>query len=534
MIPLPPLSSRARRLVRLLFPRLVIGFGLLVFITVVPPLEEGWSDDRVLLRLFVVAMFLMVIGYLWWLRTGRDPEWLVRVQCVIDPWLVLVLVLLTGGFHSPFLFLNGLVTLNAAFLLGRRGAMLTAGLILLLTSAALSVTTLLLGTPVEPAPVLLGGLVLHGAVYFLTAFLGGTLAQRAAGLQSAFERQTDSLADLAALHEQIVAAVPYGLILVNNQGWVRAANPGAGEFAPAEMTRGLTGWALRRIDPALAWAVEWAGGETVYVEVPTQGRILGLNVSFLRDRLGERIGALLVIRDLTPMKTLERELEERERLAWIGRMSAGMAHEIRNPLASILTAAHMLAPVDAREQRMLGIIREEVARVKQLTGDFLLFARGARPRRQPVGMAEFLADMEERARRDPRWGGRKMVMELADPGVMIGFDPDHLRQIFWNLLLNAAQAAPEGKRVVVRIAPLESGRVELVVQDDGPGVDPGILPRLTEPFFTTRPNGSGLGLAVVHHLAVLNGAALRLENAATGGLRVVMQVEEAYGGDSGL
>ncbi|MBF0165001.1 MAG: hypothetical protein HQM01_10955 [Magnetococcales bacterium] len=531
VVSLSPLAVRSRRLVRLLLPRLGIGFGLLFFITAAPSLEEAWPDARVLLRLFVVVMFLLVIGHLWWLRTGRDPEWLARIQCAVDPVLVMILVILTGGFYSPFLFLNGLVTLNVAFLLGRRAAMLTAGMILLITAAALSLTALLLEMPVEPAPRLLGGLVLHGAFCFLTAFLGGTLAQRALKLQSAYDRQTDSLADLAALHEQIVAAVPYGLILVNNQGIVRAVNPGAGEFASGK----LPGEALQRIDPVFSWAVEWAAGEAVYVEAMTRGRILGLNVSFLRDRLGEPIGALLVMRDLSPMKRLERELAERERLAWIGRLAAGMAHEIRNPLASILGAAQLLAPVAERERRMLAIILEEVARLKRLTGDFLLFARGARPERRRIGLAAFLDGMRERIQNEPCWGERELRVVLPEPGMAIRFDPDHWRQIFWNLLLNAAQAGPDGRLVEVRAARLDHGRVEVVVADDGPGVDPGILPQLTEPFFTTRPNGSGLGLAVARQLAGMNGAALRLENGVRGGgLRVILQVEEAHGGDSGL
>ncbi|MBF0341466.1 MAG: hypothetical protein HQL95_10970, partial [Magnetococcales bacterium] len=530
-----PLSSGTKRLVRLLLPRLVIGFGLLLFIAVAPPLEEGGPDHPVLLRLFVVVMFLVVIGHLWWLRTGRNPEWLMRAQCVVDPLLVVILVILTGSFRSPFLFLNGLVTLNAAILLGRRAALLTALLILLLTASALSLTTLLLEIPVQPAPALLGGLVLHGVVYFMTAFLGGTLAQRAAGLQSAYDRQTDSLADLAALHEQIVRAVPYGLMLVNNQGRVRAANPGAGEFVPSGVDA-LIGESLQHLDPALAWAVIWANGETVYVEVPTRERILGLNVTFLKDRLEERIGALLVIRDLSPMKRLERELAERERLAWIGRMSAGMAHEIRNPLAAILTAAQMLQPGNPREERLLTIILEEVTRLKQLTGDFLLFARGARAQRQWVGLKTFFASMEERARKDPRWGDRILEVELSDPELGVAFDPDHLRQIFWNLFLNAAQAAPEGRKVRVRgESSIGGGGTRLLMEDDGPGVDPGILSRLGEPFFTTRPHGSGLGLAVVRHLAMVNGADLYLSNGSLGGLRVELRVEGGgHGGDSGL
>ncbi|MBF0125636.1 MAG: PAS domain S-box protein [Magnetococcales bacterium] len=528
-----PEHLRLRQLTRLIWPRFLIIFGLLYFVVRASVTDlERYAYAGLSLPLFVALLFLLTLGHLWWLKNGRNLELLTRIQCALDPLLVVILVILTGSFNSPFLFLNNLVTLNAALLLGRREALLTAGMILIFSAGALSLTTLLLKMPVEPAPVLLRGLLLHGSANFLTALLGGALAYRVASLQQAFDRQTDSLADLAALHEQIVSALPYGLISVNNQGIIRAVNPGLRELMGSGAPT-MLGHPLRALLPEFQWAVDQAGGEEVYVEIPRDDLIWGLNVSFLYNRHQERIGALLVIRDLSPMKRLERELADREKMALTGRMAAGMAHEIRNPLASILSAAQMFSPRDQKERRFVTIIREEVTRLKQLTGDFLLFSRPARPERQVVALARFLAEMAEQIQVDPRWETRRLLLDLPAGVGGVRCDPGHLRQIFWNLLLNAMQATGRGGKVLVA-ARATRNRVEVMVGDDGPGVDPELLPRVIEPFFSTRAGGSGLGLAVVHHLVLSNGGRLGFRNGPRGGLQVELDFEAGDGGNSGL
>ncbi|MBF0180195.1 MAG: PAS domain-containing protein [Magnetococcales bacterium] len=527
-----PVTPRARQLLLMLWPRFVILFGLLLFVWQTSVARVGpYYAVRSALGWFVAGLFLLTLGQLWWLRRGVNPEIPARLQCALDPLLVTILAILTGSFDSPFLFLNTLVTLNAALLLGRREALLTAGMILILSAGMLSLTTLLAKKPVEPAPVLLWGFLWHGGACFLTALLGGALVQRADLWRQAFDRQTDSLADLTALQEQIVTAMPYGLISVNNQGIIRAVNPGARELL--EMAVEMPGQPLHTLLPEFQWVLDQARGEEVQMEIPRQERIWGVNLSPLHDRLGERIGALLVIRDLTTMKRLERELALKERLALTGRMAAGMAHEIRNPLAAILSAAQMLAPKEPRETRCVAIIQEEVNRLKQLTTDFLALSRPARPTPRPVNLPTFLAEMTDRLRLDPRWGSRELALRLPEEPMELLADPEHLRQIFWNLLLNAMQATGERGKVEVE-ARRTRERVRVVVSDDGPGVEDTLLPRLIEPFFTTRSGGSGLGLAVVHHLVFLNGGRMRFRNGAPGGLRVELEFERRHGGNPGM
>lgn len=528
----PP--GRARQLVRLLVSRILIIFGLLFFIyyTSFSKANNPFNYAGLSLSVFVALLFFLTLIYLWWLRSNKNLELLTRIQCALDPFLVVILVILTGSFNSPFLFLNGLVTLNAALLLGRREALLTAGMIMILSASALSLTTLLLKMPIEPAPVLLRGFLLHGIAYFLTALLGGALAQRAASLQQAFDRQTDSLADLSLLHEQIVASIPYGLISVNNQGVIRTINPGVLELL-GQNSIILLDKPLNALFPEFQWVIDQTGGNSTYIELPLKERIWGLNVSFLYNHRQERIGALLIIRDLTPIKQLEQKLADREKLALTGRMAAGMAHEIRNPLASILSAAQMLSPQNPHEQHLLTIIQEEVIRLKQLTGDFLLFSRPSKPKRQLIDTVSFLMEIAEQIKQDPRWENRELSMSTIRYEIKIWFDSSHLRQIFWNLFLNAMQATSKDGKITIHTE-LINNQIKITFHDNGPGVDAEMLPKLIEPFFTTRAYGSGLGLSVVHHLILLNDAILQFKQSPHGGLQVELICEGVYGKHSGL
>lgn len=533
MFPVSP-TDRYRQLERLTFFRLIVISGLLLMAQQAfwQPILQAHAFPLPVLFLFLGTLFALTLIYLVWLRLRRNLELLVQLQCAVDPLLVTVLVVLTGLASSPLHFLYGLAVLNTALLLGRREALLVAGMVVILSIAALSLATLLFHIPIEPGPAFLRRVAFHSVAFILTAFLGGALAERARGLHLAFEQQKDSLADLTVLHEQIIAAMPYGLISINNQGVIREINRGAEEILQQEAWR-LVNRPLEEPLPAFHWALRHADSENVYLEFKDENRCLGLNITHLVNRDNRTIGSLLVIRDLSTVKQLEQDLAARDRLALTGRMAAGVAHEIRNPLASILSAAQMLAPYNDRERKLQSIILEEVSRLKQLTTDFLIFSRPPRPEWQVVTLGPFLQGLVEQLTADPRWGDGYALLAGEATAAQVLFDPGHLRQVFWNLLINAAQAAPRGSEVTIT-ARRASGNTLVTVTDQGPGLEPNLLSRVQEPFFTTRSSGTGLGLSVVAQLMHLNNGTIRFENASGGGLRVLLTMESADGDDPDL
>jgi two-component system sensor histidine kinase PilS (NtrC family) len=234
---------------------------------------------------------------------------------------------------------------------------------------------------------------------------------------------------------------------------------------------------------------------------------------------------------------MEERVARSERLADLGQVAAGLAHELRNPLASMMGSVELLrgAPLGSEDRRLLDIVLREGGRLAQLVSDFLAFARPAPPRRSLFDLGGLAAEALEAFEHDPAAAGVELRRALqATPATG---DPDQLRQVLWNLLLNAAQALPAASApgrprgwIEVSCAPLPGGGAGLSVQDDGPGVAPGDQERIFTPFFTTKPAGTGLGLATVHRIVDAHGGALTLDSRPGQGARFSVQLP-APGGE---
>jgi two-component system sensor histidine kinase PilS (NtrC family) len=242
-----------------------------------------------------------------------------------------------------------------------------------------------------------------------------------------------------------------------------------------------------------------------------------MSISALRDSRGEEIGAILVFQDLTQIVEMEEQLRRSERLGAVGQLAAGMAHEIRNPLASLSGAVELLLadlPSDGPSAgRLTQIVRRETERLDRLVSDFLSYARPGEGRIERVPLGELMDEICQLLAAGEH-AEIQLVVEIPD-GLCATGDPDQLREVFWNLVLNAVQSEPRDGRVLVRGAEVdtESGTaVRIEVIDRGGGIDPEILERVFEPFFTTRPKGTGLGLATVHRVVEAHGGELSVSS----------------------
>ncbi|MDD5171323.1 MAG: ATP-binding protein [Syntrophales bacterium] len=247
--------------------------------------------------------------------------------------------------------------------------------------------------------------------------------------------------------------------------------------------------------------------ETTFQAGKEKTLILGGSVSPLRDPQGTIIGNIIVFQDLTSINEMKESLERSRRLAFIGEMAAGLAHEIRNPLASISGSIQMLKGDLSHNEtnaRLMQIILRGKDQLESFLKDFLLIARPAPGVREQLDVRETIRDAMESLQCVDDWHEPvNVVMHLGDNPLYVEINRTEIRQVIWNVILNALQAMPEGGELRVDAHHYhlkEKEGVEIRIEDTGCGIREKNLKKIFEPFYTTRDKGTGLGLAVVSRI----------------------------------
>ncbi len=479
----------------------------------------------------VVGTYLASLVSAWWLRQGRALVPLAYAQLALDVATATAVVAFTGWAESVFVFMYSLGIVNGAILLFRRGAMTGLGLALLAYFGLEAVVAPRLGA----LPWTL--LFVHAGAFAATAVLAGYLAEQLRRSDEKLAERESELATITALHESIVQSVNSGLLTIDSRGRVTFLNR-AGEQMLGHSLGELTGRHAERF--LGAFRIDTARGETDLGRADGSRVRLGYSSFPLLGRGRAPLGTAVIFQDLTQLRSMEERVARSERLADLGQLAAGLAHELRNPLASMMGSVELLrsAPLPSDDRRLLDIVLREAGRLEHLVTEFLAFARPAPPRREPFDLAGLASEALEAFEYDPASAGVELRRELQ-PSPAVG-DPDQLRQVLWNLLLNAAQALPAAAirghpRGWVRVAcaPVPGGGAELIVEDNGPGVPAADQAQVFTPFFTTKPEGTGLGLATVHRIVDAHGGALTLDSAPGEGARFSVRLPAPPGGAPG-
>jgi two-component system sensor histidine kinase HydH len=335
------------------------------------------------------------------------------------------------------------------------------------------------------------------------------------GLVSMFWAQSyrttrKTLQDTSAFADEVVSNLPVGLIATDRNGKIAFFNDAA------ETITGKRAAAAMGKDPDAVLPSCWcglkeqleAGGPVLEKEMEcafAERRQVPLAVSAARivNEEGQFVGNIIILRDLGEIRRLQEEIRRQEKLAALGGLAAGVAHEIRNPLSSIKGIATYFgsrAEAGSQDREAAEVMVQEVDRLNRVITELLEFARPSELRLQPVELAPLLAHSVRLIEQDARTRQIEVQLENESEPMQVALDPDRFSQCLLNLYLNAIESMDRGGRLTVKSRQASGGEVRIEIADTGSGIAPERLSQIFDPYFTTKSKGTGLGLAIVHKL----------------------------------
>jgi two-component system sensor histidine kinase PilS (NtrC family) len=483
------------------------------------------------------GLCLLYLVLLRWLK-GR-PAIHAAVQLAGDLSIVTGLVFYFGGVTSSFSTLYLVVITAAAALLSRRAAIVFANLAWVVYAAlivALQTGALhtLDGVPQQSA-FFSYNLIVHLLGFNAVALLASYLAQHADRAEVELERRTEDLAELEHFHRDVTNSLASGLITTDLDGLVMTVNPTGQSIlgSPEEDVVGKPIWST-----GLVSEEQWE----IVSRVPPDGRRrdrsviyrrpaethIGFSVSRLHHHQdGTTRGFIFIFQDVTHWLQLEQQVRLKDRMAAIGELSAGLAHEIGNPLAAISGSVQLLSssvPPSNSSRRLLEIILNESRRLDRIIKGFLRFARPGDRNDVEFDIGDALRENVELLRNSDEVTARHRIdLELDPPSLRLLADRDQMVQIFWNLARNALRAMPDGGRLVVRGA-VVSDVYRIEFKDNGRGMTEQERRTLFQPFKTSFGGGTGLGMAIVYQIVQEHGGELSVESAPEAGTTVTVEL----------
>jgi len=456
-----------------------------------------------------------------------------------------LLVYFTGGLDSPFSFLYLVSIITASMLLYRRGGLLAASA----SSILYGVLVDLMYYAVVPMPEqsmflpiawtssrLYFNMAANFSGFYATALLTSYLSEQLQRTSRELDANRQNLAELRALNENVVESIPSGLITLTSFGTASFVNPAGANILRAEamsfLGRHISELGFFTAEQWNGAREELARGSVVRQEVSIVDnagakRNIGFAVSPLFTLDGKFSGYTVIFQDLTDVKKLEAEVRLKDRMAAVGELSAGIAHEIRNPLAAIAGSVQVLKKSQSltpQEQRLMSIVLKESERLNKSISDFLRFVRPQERRTVEFDVAASLSETLDLLANSPELHEKHEIRrEIAPPSFQLAGDADQIRQVFWNLARNAFAAMPQGGVLFVRTK-IDEGGYHIIFSDNGRGMSQADLQRLFQPFRTNFPSGTGLGMAISYRIVQEHGGKIDVTSREGEGTSIIVSL----------
>ncbi len=497
----------------------------LAWLGLVQPVNYFAHSRQELLTIFFVLGFGLNVFFLVTWKYFTSLRLFFFLQLASDLFLASFLVLLTGGLKSSFGFLFLVIIFLYGRTLGQRVA-LYASLVIGLFFTCLSITQYVYprfwGLEIFSS----GELIYYLFLHFLAIVLVNVLVKLGKGQEEDLVlkllEQEIVLGHAESLKKQVFDWMLSGLLVLNEKGHISAINKKAQEFIGVKDVKQVLKRSLRELSPELF--LYWQENRDRIPKLReiqlNDGRILGIRVTFVPD---ENL-YLLIFRDITEYRQMERRLQQMGKLASVGELAAGLAHEMKNPLAGIKTSLQLLLLENLEKEyadRLTQVILRDIDRLDNLLKDFLVFARPRHGHREGVKVKEVVEECVHVLQN--QYSHVDILVDESLDQATWEWDRNQLHQVILNLLLNALQAVQNKAEPKVMIFWEQKGNEErLVIKDNGPGISPELKQKIFDPFFTTKKEGTGLGLAIAQRLAGLNGSFIDLESDETEGARVCL------------
>ncbi|MFN3479127.1 MAG: two-component system sensor histidine kinase NtrB [Thermodesulfovibrionales bacterium] len=464
----------------------------------------------------IIFIYILSIVYFFLLKRVSNLYLFAYTQLIIDAIGEIVLIYLTGGIESWFTSIMLLTVMASPIVLNKRAGYTIATILSILYGSMLDlqyygVINLSYEVSLREKDFLYN-IFTHITALYLTAYLAGYLVSRLEKTTKKLEEKDVDLQDLTIFNRELIESLPSGLITTDREGIIMIFNKAAEAITGLSRSK-VIGKDIKELFPFLTPPFKVQREETT-LNFNGDKKIVGLTISETANSDGEKTGYICIFRDITNLKKLEAELNYKRTLATIGELSANMAHEIRNPLASLKGAIEMLREgkiSKEQSEKLMNIALNEMDRLNKIITDFLMYSRPSPPEFTSFDLHELLGETLDMAMISSSNQADISLRKGFSGDLFITGDPNKLRQVFINLTTNAIESMGKGGELKVSTM-VHDGYVDIRFEDSGVGIKPENLEKIFYPFYTTKDWGTGLGLSIVYRIIQEHKGSIRVDS----------------------
>ena len=484
-------------------------------------------------------VFFLSILYVPILRFAKKPASIANSQALVDNIIITFVVYISGGAESPLTFLYILTIVSSTIVSYGKGGFWAASMSSIFYGSLVnieyhhifpSMTEIITGSSQHLPQGALYNMLGNITAFYLVSFLSGYLAIQTKKAEEELREKKIDYQSLEVLNNDIVRNISSGLLTVDDKGFITSFNAAA-EDITGYLLEEVYGKNVKEIfgDVDITSMLAETGDfptkerprlETCFKRLDGKEYYLGFSISQIKRSESEQIGNIIFFQDLTDLKRMEKELRQADKLAAIGGFAASIAHEIRNPLASISGSIELLTKdlsLDLRDdnKRLMDIVIREVDRLNKLIGEFLNYARPSAPQKTDIDLNTIMDETIEMIINSETKIRNIVINNNKGAIPPIQADEGQLRQLIWNLIKNAADAINiAGEIIITTHLALIGGEkgVEFLIKDNGCGIADKEALKIFNPFYTSKEDGNGLGLSVVHSIVEAHGGLITLNS----------------------